>query len=348
MDIAKRFEENPLLTPQDAQPSVKSFNVTCLLNPGVFRWQGKICLLMRVAERQAQREGYLGTAITDETDPSGYRLLEWDLKDPDLDARDPRICTYRGACYLTTLSHLRLATSDDGRRFRVEEKPTLIGTGPMERFGIEDCRVSEIDGVFHLTYTAVSEFGVAVALITTRDWRHYERHGIIFPPPNKDCAIFEGKVGGQYAALHRPEGRGLGGPFIWFARSPDLIHWGQHACIARTRPGKWDEQRVGAGASPIRTEEGWLAIYHGADHQSRYCLGALLLDLEDPSKVLARSEEPIMEPIMPYEQEGFFGHVVFTNGHVVEGDTITLYYGASDTVICGATLSIREVLNTLR
>ena len=95
-------------------------------------------------------------------------------------------------------------------------------------------------------------------------------------------------------------------------------------------------------------EEGWLEIYHGADYQNRYCLGALLLDLNDPSKVIARSKAPIMEPIAPYEQTGFFGNVVFTNGHLVEGDTVTIYYGASDEVICGAKLSIEEILRSLK
>ena len=90
-------------------------------------------------------------------------------------------------------------------------------------------------------------------------------------------------------------------------------------CIAMSRPGMWDSARVGAGAAPIRTESGWLEIYHGANKDNRYCLGALLLDLNDPSKVIARSNEPIMEPIAPYEQTGFFGNVIFTNGQIVEG-----------------------------
>jgi predicted GH43/DUF377 family glycosyl hydrolase len=127
----------------------------------------------------------------------------------------------------------------------------------------------------------------------------------------------------------------------------DLEHWGHHRCIARTRTGRWDSARVGAGASPIRTEQGWLEIYHGATSANRYCLGALLLDLEKPWEVIARSEEPIMEPREPYEKSGFFGEVIFTNGHVVDGDEITVYYGASDSVVCGARFSIREILATL-
>ena len=110
----------------------------------------------------------------------------------------------------------------------------------------------------------------------------------------------------------------------------------------------WDSARVGAGASPIKTSEGWLEIYHGANAEHRYCLGALLLDSKDPSIVLARSQEPIMEPIANYELTGFFGNVVFTNGHWVEGDTIHLYYGASDEVICAADFSIKRILATLQ
>jgi predicted GH43/DUF377 family glycosyl hydrolase len=110
----------------------------------------------------------------------------------------------------------------------------------------------------------------------------------------------------------------------------------------------WDEARIGAGGAPIRTSVGWLEIYHGASAKHRYCLGALLLDLDDPSIVLARSEQPLMEPVAMYEQTGFFGNVVFSNGHYVEGDTIHLYYGASDEVICGAKLAISEILKILK
>jgi predicted GH43/DUF377 family glycosyl hydrolase len=126
-----------------------------------------------------------------------------------------------------------------------------------------------------------------------------------------------------------------------------LEHWGNHRCIAHTRHGLWDSARVGAGAAPIRTEYGWLEIYHGATKQNRYCLGALLLDLEQPWKVLARSQSPIMAPLADYERTGFFGEVVFTNGHLRNGDSLTIYYGASDSVICSARFSISEILLSL-
>lgn len=126
-----------------------------------------------------------------------------------------------------------------------------------------------------------------------------------------------------------------------------MKHWGGHQCIATTRAGMWDSERIGGGAAPIRTKHGWLAIYHGADHRSRYCLGGLLLDLNDPGKVLARSQKPFMEPVAEYEKKGFFGDVVFTNGHVIDGDKLTIYYGASDSVVCGAQASISELLASL-
>ena len=298
-------------------------------------------------ERPRQEDTWVSTPILDPAQPSGIAILRVRKDDPDLLFPDPRLFQYRGKTYLTTLSHLRLAWSDDGVRFRVDAGPTLLGLGELESFGIEDARVSEIEGTFYLTYSSVSPSGVGVGLISTRDWKTFERHGMVIPPSNKDCALFPGKIGGEYACLHRPSGVMIGGNFIWVSRSPDLMHWGRHQCIAWTRPGMWDSVRVGAGAEPILTERGWLEIYHGANADHRYCLGALLLDRDDPAKVLARSVEPIMEPTAAYERTGFFGNVVFTNGHLVDGDTVTLYYGASDEVICGATMSIRAILASL-
>ena len=346
IDIAKRFKQNPLLTPKDVKPSMKGMRVECLLNPGVFRFDKKTWLLIRVAERPEQTEGYVSLPIYN--DDGETEILQFDKLDPHLDFTDPRVIRYKGKDYLTTLSHLRMMCSDDGKKFYDPENyPPIFGKGPLESYGIEDCRVTEIHDVYHLTYTMVSPYGVGVGLIQTRDWKHYDRKGMIFPPHNKDCAIFEEKIRDKYYALHRPSSTQLGGNYIWMSESTDLLHWGNHKCIATTRKGMWDSARVGAGAAPIRTPKGWLEIYHGADENHRYCLGALLLDISDPSQVIARSEFPLMEPTEDYELKGFFGNVIFTNGHLVKGDKIYLYYGASDEVICGAELSIQEILESL-
>jgi predicted GH43/DUF377 family glycosyl hydrolase len=345
-DLAKRFAENPLLGPCDLHPSHPGLRIECLLNPGVFRFEGKTWLLVRVAERPVQKEGFISFPVLN---PDGsMEIIELEKDHPDIDLSDPRVIQYCGKSYLTTLSHLRLVCSDDGINFREPDVPVILtGQGPLESFGIEDCRVTPIGNQFYLTYTAVSENGVGVGLMHTEDWKNFERQGVIFPPHNKDCALMNEKIGDYYYAFHRPSGVDIGGNYIWLSQSPDLLHWGNHRCILTTRPGRWDEQRIGAGASPVRTEEGWLEIYHGADKDNRYCLGAFLCDLNDPSKVLARSGLPIMEPVMPYEQTGFFGNVVFTNGHVVNGDEITVYYGASDEFVCGVRFSVRGILESL-
>lgn len=344
-DLATRFPENPLLQPGDVRPSAEGMMIECLLNPGVFRHEGRVCLLVRVAERPEPKSGRVRIPFLCNGKP---QILDVDEKDPDLDAGDPREFKYCGKGYLSTISHLRLFTSEDGIRF-MDAGLQLHGEGDHENFGIEDCRVASIsDGRFLLTYTAVSDNGYGPGLRVTRDWKHFDSTGMILPPSNKDVAIFEEQIGGSYHCLHRPSGVIVGGHYIWTASSPDLKHWGNHRCIAKTRPGSWDSSRIGAGAAPIRTDRGWLVIYHGADDKSLYRLGAMLLDLNEPWRVLERSVGPIMEPVAPYEQKGFFNNVVFTNGYLVNGDTVTIYYGGADRVICGATLSIADVLGSCR
>lgn len=347
MDIAKRNPNNPLLRPSDLKPAIDGMEITCLLNPGVFRKDGKTYLVLRVAERPVQKDGIISFPIYNKE--GKIEVLSFDKNDPQLDATDPRVIIFNGQYYLTTMSYLRLVCSEDDTHFAEDpEFQPIFGEGFQESFGIEDCRVATTEDGYFLTFTEVSPVAVGVGLIETKDFKSITRHGMIFPPHNKDCAIWEQKVGDMYYAFHRPSSPELGGNYIWLAESPDRIHWGKHVCIATTRPGKWDSARVGAGCSPIRTDEGWLEIYHGATKENRYCLGALLLDLNDPTKVIARSEEPIMEPVADYEQTGFFGNVVFTNGQYVDGDTIHIFYGASDEVICGAQFSIKEILASLK
>ena len=346
MDIAKRNEQNPILRPNDFEPAIKGMEIACLLNPGVFRLNGKIGLIIRVAERPRQQEGKVSFPVYTK---EGFKVLEFDKNDPDLDLSDPRVINYKGHDYLTTLSYFRLAFSEDGAHFSEDGAfPPIFGSRKSESFGIEDCRVATMSDGYFLTFTEVSPVAVGVGMMHTKDFRHFTHEGMIFPPHNKDCALFEEKIGDMYYAFHRPSSPELGGNFMWIAESPDRIHWGRHTCIATTREGHFDSARLGAGAPPIRTSEGWLEIYHGATQENRYCLGAMLLDINDPTKVIARTEEPIMAPIAPYEQTGFFGNVVFTNGHIVDGDNIHLYYGASDEVICQADLSISEIMKILK
>ena len=342
-DIAQRFSNNPILTPHDCPPSRDGLQVECLLNPGVFTFNGEVCLLLRVAERPEQKDGIVSLPILEDGKIS---ILEFDKTSPDIDTSDPRGIVYKGQDYLTTLSHLRLATSKDGKTFTFSDQ-ALFGEGEYESFGIEDCRVSQIGETYFLHYTAVSPHGFGIGLMTTKDWKYFKRHGMMMPPSNKDGALIEECINGKYYFIHRPTGVGMGMGCMWICSSPDLENWGDHKLIAAPRKGMWDCVRVGAGTSPIKTEYGWLELYHAADEKNAYHLGALLLDLEDPTQVIARSEKPIMSPIENYEIHGFYGNVIFSNGHIVEGDKIVMYYGASDEVICRAQFSIIEILQSL-
>jgi predicted GH43/DUF377 family glycosyl hydrolase len=208
-DIARRLADNPLLLPKDQKPSNEKLQIICLLNPGLFRFGAKTWLLVRVAEGALQKDESIFFPVLNAT--GNPEIIEVLLNDPDLVATDGRVVSYKGLDYLTTISHLRLQASEDGVIFKEKPGyPPLLPQGPLQRFGIEDCRVSQIGNQYFLTYTAVSDNGVGVALKTTHDWQYFEHHGMILPPHNKDCAIFEEKINGLYYCFHRPSSVELG------------------------------------------------------------------------------------------------------------------------------------------
>ncbi len=341
-DVAERHRDNPLITPADVKPSRDDLEVIGAFNPGVFEYQGRIGLLLRVAERPHQEPGYIST-ITVHPDSNQLEVKRFHGTDPYLDTTDPRVIQHRGFLYLTSISHLRLAWSDDGEHFQIEPTPAVFPEGVYETYGVEDARVTEIDGTYHITYSAVSDHEVAVSLATTKDWQHYQRHGPILQPFNKDVCLFAAEDRSKYWIIHRPSGVMWKRNWMWISESPDLAHWGRPRCLAQTRMEAFDSARLGAGGPPLPTNKGHLEIYHGADEGHRYCLGAMLLDQADPYTITARSPKPLMEPIAPYEQKGFFGNVVFTDGGILRDDHIWMYYAASDTVTCLARIPLRKV-----
>ncbi len=251
--------------------------------------------------------------------------------------------------YLTSISHLRLARSGDGIHFTIDEEPAVRWSGRYERWGMEDPRIVylEEDKTYCITYTAVSELGAMPAILLTKDFVHYERLGTAFPPENKDVVVFPQKINGAYQAFHRPVPFEIGTPDIWIADSPDLIHWGNHRHVCGVSEDGWENGRIGSGAPPIYTKDGWLHIYHAADKNSRYCLGAMLTKLQEPDKIIKKAKLPIFEPEKDYETNGFFGKVVFTCGCILEGEDIVVYYGAADDKICRARIALREIMDKL-
>jgi beta-1,2-mannobiose phosphorylase / 1,2-beta-oligomannan phosphorylase len=347
--MIKRHSANPLIEPKSVKPSREGYRVKGAFNAGAAEYHDEIILLLRVAEDCVAGEGSVAVPYYRFDSGGGHaEILEVRADDPDVRLKDTRGVVYKGADYLSTLSHIRLARSKDGVTFTVDEKPFIYPISPSESFGAEDARVTKIDDVYYITYTAVSGDGWATALALTRDFQAVERKGIIFPPPNKDVSLFPEKVNGKYCALHRPHNEGFGKPSIWYSESTDLLHWGNHKCLIRPRDTIWEEQKIGGGAAPIKTDRGWLEIYHGKGKDQLYSLFLLLLDLKDPSKVLKRGEEPILIPKEPYETEGFFPNVVFSNGVITKADgSIKIYYGACDETVCLAETSVDELLSML-
>lgn len=346
--LIQRAAENPVIQPADVRPSSAGLEVMCAFNAGATSFQGETMLLLRVAERPIPREGYVSTAFMDPDRPGQLRELHVRHDDPELLSTDPRFFIYRGVFYLTSVSHLRLARSRDGRRFSIDASPALAPAAACEAYGCEDPRITRLRGWYYINYSSIAPTGVTTSLARTRDFVTYERLGIMFAPDNKDIALFPEKVGGSYACFHRPSAKQIGPPALWLAFSNNLRDWGRHQYIMGPRPGAWDSERVGCGAAPIRTDRGWLQFYHGANEHTRYCVGAVLLNLEQPWKVLARPQAPLLAPEAPYELQGLMPNVVFHNGLVERrGGKVDLYYGAADTTTCVATLNVGEVLEWL-
>lgn len=351
----RRCEENPILSIADVKPSCENFVVKGIFNCGAVKYGEEYLLLCRVAESvDCPDEGSVCFPVVTEVDgESRFETVAICRKEhPELCFDDSRTITrgqdgYSDVVSLTTLSHLRLARSRDGVSFTLEQKPMVMPHSSEECWGMEDPRITEIDGTYYINYTAVSPNGAASALITTKDFKSYQRHGIIFLPENKDVAIFPEKIGGNYCAFSRPVPKAIGTPDIWISKSPDMIHWGGHKHFFKVAETGWENGRIGGGAPPVKTEKGWLEVYHAADRNNRYCLGAMLLDLEQPEKILAKSEQPLMEPETEYEKHGFFGQVVFTCGCILEGETLVIYYGAADEHICRAKIRLQDIFRHL-
>jgi predicted GH43/DUF377 family glycosyl hydrolase len=338
-----RCSANPLISPQNVPPSRPDFEVLCAFNAASARLGDEIVLLMRVYERPINHNPEVYLAPVYDAAARTMVIKSFPKNEPGYDFSDPRGIRAPEGNYLTGISHLRLARSLDGIHFQVEPTPTFAPGDEYETFGIEDPRISQIGEDFYITYVAVSRLGIVTRLARTRDFHSFERLGVIFAPDNKDVTLFPAKIAGRYFALHRPSSSSFGRPEIWLAESPNMIDWGHHHRLIGVRNNGWEDGRIGAGAQPILTPHGWLEIYHGASKDNRYCLAALLLDANQPWKVLARSERPILEPETDYEKHGFFGNVVFSSGALYENGLVKVYYGAADTCMALVEYTLDEL-----
>jgi len=387
MGIGERVGDGPILTRADVPPAQPGFEVQAVLNPATATLDGgDVILLLRVAERPRSDVDPPADALTldlagphpklvplargytkDDVVPIAFRdrvagspryvavYLPKDL--PGLDTRDPRGVEFthpkigRRTTFLTQISHLRCARSADGLHFSVDREPAIRPSSDLEEFGCEDARATKIDGRWYVTYTSVSRVGITSSLAITSDFATFEKHGAMLPPDQKDLVLFPEKKDGGFMALTRPMPGSFGHVLgIWIAVPDGRLPWGSHRPLVLPREGKWDERHTGAGTVPFLCRDGWLEIYHGVDANLDYRLGAVLLDRDDPTKVLARSEEPILGPERPYEMEGLFPDVVFTCGHIPlddRGERIRVYYGAADSSVAAADFSVSDILESL-
>jgi predicted GH43/DUF377 family glycosyl hydrolase len=253
-------------------------------------------------------------------------------------------------------SHLTCARSRDGAsNWVVDDHPSLAydESHPEEEWGLEDPRVTYVEelGRWIVAYTAFGRGGPGVSLAQTEDFRTFERLGIAMPPEDKNAVLLPRRIGGDFVLFHRP--RTVDGADVWLSRSSDLRHWREpELVLARREGGWWDSARIGMGPPPLETEHGWLVVYHGVRQTvagGLYRAGLALLDLDQPSVVLRRSDEWLLGPGADYEVSGDVPNVVFPCGlvHHADSDKLFLYYGAADTRIGLATASRADVLEYL-
>lgn len=242
-------------------------------------------------------------------------------------------------------NRLHVAWSEDGVKFRVEPEPIRITRGaasPAEarfEYHMYDPRITPLEGAYYVTYCAQGfDETVRIGLLRTEDFESFERLGFITPPWNRNCALFPEKIGGQYARIERPMS-GMNDVFNLISFSPDLAHWGGWRPV-ELAPQTWMRQKWGCGPAPIKTPQGWLMIIHGVWLAVNYVyrLGVVLLDLEEPWRVVGQCPDFILTPRETYERVGDTINCVFCNGAVVEPDgEVKVYYGAADTSIALAT-----------
>ncbi|MFQ5603074.1 MAG: glycosidase [bacterium] len=262
---------------------------------------------------------------------------------------------------LRGISHLTAARSEDGlTNWKIDTAPTLAPEPenfPEELWGIEDARIVHLPELqeYAITYTAYGRGGPLVSLAFTRDFQKFKKCGAILSPENKDAALLPRQIAGRWVLIHRPAPSARYKPaHIWLASSPDLLHWGRHRLLMETRAGGWwDSHKIGLGPQPIETPEGWLILYHGVRKTvsgALYRTGLALLDLEQPDKVIKRSQQWVLGPWENFERTGDVPNASFPCGAVVneKSGELFLYYGAADSCLAVATAKISDLLDFLK
>ncbi len=249
---------------------------------------------------------------------------------------------------------LHVGWSKDGIHWDIDPNPVQMDSDDPEIYVSPmsyDPRITQIAGTYYITWCNATAQGPQIGLATTQDFKRFKQWDNPLPTANRNCVLFPRKINGKYAIYHRPSDRGHT-PFgdIFYATSPDLEHWGHHRFVFGP-VGGWQSTKVGPGPAPIETAEGWLLIYHGVWTSCNgylYYAGGALLDLEQPWKVLYRTQDYLLAPTEPYERVGDVPNVVFPSSAIVEGDNLRLYYGCADTCISIAEAKVSEIIDFVK
>jgi predicted GH43/DUF377 family glycosyl hydrolase len=270
---------------------------------------------------------------------------------------------FEGRYLLLFRSHLHngrsiigVARSDDGYHFKADPEPFMASAtegafARAEEYGVEDPRICALDGAYYITYSAYSRFGVRIGLAKTHDFKIVERVALISEPDMRNVVLFPETFNGRYARLDRPHSE-INPWSIWLSWSPDLVHWGDAVPVINPVVYHWDQMKIGPGATPIKTADGWLNIFHGVFPTmdgSVYRLGVALHDLANPARVLGVADDWILSPEDPWELTGYVHNVVFSCGAIAEDDgTLKIYWGGADTVMCAGTARIADLIELCR
>ncbi len=260
----------------------------------------------------------------------------------------------------TRAMNLHAGRSADGVAWELEREPIAFTPADgrvaeiQERFEhAYDPRVTWLEDRFYVTWCN-GYHGPTIGLAHTNDFRTFVQLDNAYLPFNRNGVLFPRRIAGAYAMLSRPsDGGHTAFGDIFYSKSPDLVHWGRHRHVMAPLPLSWQATKIGAGPTPIETEDGWLVLYHGVLTSCNgfvYAMGAALLDLDEPWRVVARGSRYLLAPHVPYEQVGDVPNVVFPCAALVDerADRLTIYYGGADTVVCMAHAHLSEVLAFVR
>ncbi len=244
------------------------------------------------------------------------------------------------------------AISENGFDFKVDAKPSLTPEDHKNHYqfvkwGIEDPRITELNGTYYILYTGYSQLMPLIMLAKTNDFKEFDIIGPISEPTNKDAVLFPEKIDGLYIKIDRPTADNRND--IWLNHSPDLIHWGNHHLVLQPTQGTWEQDKIGISTPPLKTKKGWLIMYHGVrtfGASTMYKQGLLLLSLDQPWKVIGKTEEPFIYPEAPHERTGDVPNVIFSNGWIREPDgEVKIYFSGADTNICVAKTTVTHLLS---